>query len=152
MAVRCRGPVDTGLHTQIRNALQDLLDNNGQTERSDIAPDSKVNLDLTLNGYIHLLTPPAATQLEGQNASEPEERERVAGTRLSAAEARTFVEKLLQNFAEEASGRLAPQLPPLDPASMPSPRKEHVAATAQAAQKPKPPPFVPLGEVRSACL
>jgi hypothetical protein len=139
----CRGDIDAALYSQIRSAIQALLQHS-HPACSGSAADCMLSLDLSLNGYMHLLTPLTSTlPLSQSNLAQLDSK----SSDTPPADARSYVDKLLQSFADEASGRLAPQLPPLDPTSAPSLRKDPVAANAHVIQKPKAPPLIPLGEV-----
>lgn len=145
----CRGPPDKAFIEDAAAALRGLVlgaqvqaDN---AENGDRQPEA--GADLSLNGFMHLLTPIAKTLPSAHKAAECVG---AGGDVKSAADARALVDTLLQGFASEASERLSPQLPGLDANGNALPPRDPVAAATRVVAKPRAPPPIPLDEVRTA--
>lgn len=144
----CRGPPDKVFLDEARGALRGLV--LGAEARSDDAENGgrhpAAAADLSLNGFMHLLTPLSKTLPAGHKAAA---HVGAGGEVRGAADARALVDTLLQGFADEASERLSPQLPGLDANGNALPPKDPVATAARASVKPRAPPPIPLDEVRT---
>jgi hypothetical protein len=140
----CRGPSNAPLYARVSAALAVLVEHYHDDDDSENANRPKQGIDLSLNGYMHTITPLAATlpkalQPPGETAS---------NSKLGGTAARTLVDDLLQLFAEKASARLAPQMPAQEAMNqLMTNLGDPLAFHARNATKPKPVLPVPKDEV-----